>query len=173
MRVIDAGSLRLEPQTAQHATEMFAVLGDPAIYAHENEPPASVEWLRERFSRLETRTSSDGREQWLNWVIRIPSSELIGYVQATIDPEGRANIAYVLSSAYWGQGHARLATEAMIAELASQYCVRDVFAVLKESNVRSVRLLERLGFAPVPPEQFDRQQVEPDELLFCRTGLRP
>ena len=132
MRVIEAGSLRLEPQTAQHAAEMFAVLSDPAIYEYENEPPMSAEWLRERFSRLETRTSADGREQWLNWVIRIPSSELIGYVQATIYPAERANIAYVLSSAYWGQGYARQATEAMMAELAGHYGVRDIFAVLKQ-----------------------------------------
>jgi [ribosomal protein S5]-alanine N-acetyltransferase len=173
MRVIEAGSLRLEPQTAMHAAEMFAVLSDPAIYEYENEPPASVEWLHERFSRLETRTSSDGRERWLNWVIRIPSSELIGYVQATIHPGGRANIAYVLSSAYWGHGHARRATEAMIAELACQYGVRDIFAVLKDRNLRSVSLLERLGFALAAPEQHAAQQVEADEVLFCRTGLRP
>jgi RimJ/RimL family protein N-acetyltransferase len=172
MRVIEVGSLRLEPQTAQHAAEMFAVLADPAIYEYENEPPASVEWLRERFSRLETRTSSDGRERWLNWVIRIPSSELIGYVQATIYPGGRANIAYVLSSAYWGQGYARQATEAMIAELAGHYGVRDICAVLKDRNVRSVRMLERLGFAPAPPEQDDPQEIEPDEVLFCRTVER-
>ena len=172
MRVIEAGSLRLEPQTAQHAADMFAVLSDPAIYIYENEPPVSLEWLRERFSRLETRASSDGCEQWLNWVIRLPSSELIGYVQATVYPGERANIAYVLSSAHWGQGYARHATEAMIAELAGHYGVRAIFAVLKSRNVRSVRLLERLGFAAVPPEQFDGQQIEPDELLFCRDGIR-
>ena len=171
MRVVEAGNLRLEPQTAQHAIEMFAVLSDPAIYEYENEPPVSVDWLRERFSRLETRMSRDGREQWLNWVIRIPSSELIGYVQATVHPGGRANIAYVLSSAYWGRGHARRATEAMIAELAGHYGVRDIFAVLKARNMRSVHLLERLGFAAVPPERLDGQQVQSDELLFSRTGL--
>jgi len=171
MRVIDAGILRLEPQTAQHAAEMFAVLSDPAIYEHENEPPPSVEWLRERFSKLETRTSSDGCEQWLNWVIRIPSSELIGYVQATIYSEGRAHIAYVLSSAYWGRGLARQATESMIGELAGNYGVCDIFAVLKNSNMRSVRLLERLGFAPASPEHHVAQQVEPDEVLFFRTCL--
>lgn len=171
MRVVEAGNLRLEPQTAQHATEMFVVLSDPAIYEYENEPPMSVDWLRERFSRLEARTSRDGREQWLNWVIRIPSSELIGYVQATVYAGGRANIAYVLSSAYWGRGHARRAAEAMMVELAGRYGVRDIFAVLKAANVRSVRLLERLGFAPVPPERLDEQQVQSDEVLFGRTGL--
>ena len=88
MRVVETGSFTLEPQIAAHAEEMFVVLSDPAIYAHENQPPRSLEWLRTRFAKLETRLSADGREQWLNWVIRLPTSELIGYVQATIYPDG-------------------------------------------------------------------------------------
>jgi len=52
MHVIETGSLTLEPQTAAHAEEMFAVLSDPAIYEHENEPPPSLEWLRARFAQL-------------------------------------------------------------------------------------------------------------------------
>lgn len=76
MRCLVAGEVTLEPQVAAHAEEMFAVLSDPAIYTHENQPPPSLEWLRERFRRLETRRSADGRERWLNWVIRMPSAEL-------------------------------------------------------------------------------------------------
>src|SRR2546427_1046077 len=104
MRVIQTGCLTLEPQTAVHAEEMFAVLSDPAIYEYENQPPPSLEWLRTRFTKLESRLSANGREQWLNWVIRLPTSELIGYVQATVHPNHRAAIAYDLSSAYWGRG---------------------------------------------------------------------
>src|SRR5204863_9057171 len=88
MRVIETGSLTLEPQTAAHAEEMFAVLSDPAIYEYENEPPPSLEGLRSRFTKLESRRSPSGGERWLNWVIRLPSSELIGYVQATLHPDG-------------------------------------------------------------------------------------
>jgi len=73
MRVIETDSLTLEPQTAAHAKDMFAVLSDPAIYEYENEPPPSVEWLRARFTKLESRLSANGQEQWLNWVIRLPS----------------------------------------------------------------------------------------------------
>lgn len=123
MRAIETGSLTLEPQLAAHADEMFVVLSDPAIYEYENEPPRSRDWLRERFTRLESRRSADGRQQWLNWVIRLPTSELIGYVQATVHGDGSAGIAYELSSAYWGRGHARRAVEAMIAELAERYGV--------------------------------------------------
>ena len=71
MRLIKTSNLTLEPQIAAHAEEMFAVLGDPAIYLYENEPPPSLEWLRDRFTRLETRRSPDGNEQWLNWVIHL------------------------------------------------------------------------------------------------------
>jgi ribosomal-protein-alanine N-acetyltransferase len=60
MRVIDIGSLTLELQTAAHAEAMFVVLSDPAIYEYENEPPASLDWLRTRFAKLETRLSADG-----------------------------------------------------------------------------------------------------------------
>src|SRR5713226_8277805 len=111
MHVIETGSLTLEPQTAAHAEEMFAVLSDPAIYEYENEPPPSLEWLRVRFTRLESRRSADGQQRWLNWVIRLPTSELIGYVQATVFTTGRAAIAYELASRYWGRGLASEACE--------------------------------------------------------------
>jgi len=171
MRLIQAGSLVLEPQTALHAAEMFQVLSDPAIYTYENKPPQSVEWLRVRFTKLETRLSPDGREQWLNWVIRLPPAGLIGYVQATVHAQGRAAIAYELSSAYWGRGLARQALEGMIAELAGHYAVRSLVAVLRRENLRSLRLLERLGFLPAAPEQQLAQQLEAGEVLMCREAV--
>jgi len=168
MRTIDTGSLTLEPQLAVHAEEMFVVLGDPAIYEYENAPPASVDWLRERFTRLETRCSPDGREQWLNWVIRLPDGELIGYVEATLFADGRAAIAYELTSRFWGRGLARQAVQAMMGELVDAYGVQTFTAVLKRANGRSMRLLERLGFSLATPELHARRGVEPDELLMQR-----
>ena len=166
MRVIETPRLTLEPQTAAHAEEMFVVLSDPAIYEYENEPPPSLEWLRTRYTKLATRLSADGHEQWLNWVIRLPTSELIGYVQATIRPGGRAAIAYELSSAHWGRGLAGHAVNTMIAELVEHYGVHGLFAVLKRENLRSMRLLERLGFSLASPEQHEAHEVEPGEALM-------
>lgn len=171
-RTIAADGLTLEPQVAAHAAEMFAVLGDPALYEYENEPPASLEWLRQRFLRLESRQSTDGRQQWLNWVIRLPTKELIGYVQATVYADGRAAIAYVLGSAHWGRGLARRAVEAMVEELAARYQVHSLSAVLKRDNFRSMRLLERLGFALAPDALRTALDVEPDEALMVRDVLR-
>jgi len=167
MRPIETPRLTLEPQCAAHADAMFIVLSDPAIYAYENAPPASLEWLRRRFAALEARRSPNGREQWLNWVLRLRSGELIGYVQATLDTEGRAFIAYELASAHWGRSLAREAVEAMIDELASHYRVQTLAAVFKRANVRSRRLLERLGFGPAAPAEAA------DEDLMQRTLALP
>lgn len=168
MNAIEAGGMRLEPQVAAHADEMFVVLSDPAIYEFENAPPASLDWLRTRFTKLETRLSGDGTEQWLNWVIRLPGSGLIGYVQATVTGKGDATIAYELSSPHWGRGLGYQAVQAMISELQSHYGVRRLYAVFKRANFRSRRLLERLGFTAGSPQQCGEQQVEADEDLMCR-----
>ena len=171
MHVIETDSFALVPQTAAHAEAMFVVLSDPAIYEHENEPPPSLEWLRARFKRLESRRSPDGEEQWLKWVIRLPTSELIGYVQATVWSDGRAAIAHALSSKYWGRGLACLALQAMISELVEHYQVRSLSAVLKRQNLRSLRLPERLGFSLASPEEHRSQPVETAEMRMRREFL--
>jgi ribosomal-protein-alanine N-acetyltransferase len=173
MHVIERAGLTLEPQTVAHAEEMFGVLSDPAIYEYENEPPPSVEWLRARFTKLESRQSPDGQEQWLNWVIRLPTSELIGYVQATVRSNGYAAIAYELSSTYWGRGLASQAVQAMIGELVERYGVRKLSAVFKRENQRSARLLERLGFSLASPEEHVKRQVESAERLMQMQVTRP
>lgn len=166
MRSIAIDDLRLEPQVAAHAEEMFVVLGDPAIYQYENAPPESLAWLRDRFTRLESRQSADGSETWLNWVIVLPSGELIGYVQASLYADGRTAIAYILNSVYWGRGLARRAVQAMQAELTNHYGAKRFSAVLKRENFRSSRLLERLGFTLATAEQTIQFGCQADELAY-------
>lgn len=160
MRTVEAARLTLEPQTASHASAMFDVLSDPAIYAYDNSAPRSLEWLRTRFEKLESRQSPDGTQLWLNWVVRLRSGELIGYVQATVHQDGKAAIAYEFSSAYWGRGLAREAAAALIGELVQHYDVSYLSSVAKSANARSVRLLERLGFSVAAQER--------GETLFVR-----
>mgnify|MGYP003575606013 CR=1 FL=1 len=146
MNSVSAGPVVLEPQVAAHSAEMFVVLSDPAIYEFENSPPESVPSLAERFARLESRVSPDGAEQWLNWVIRVPSGPLAGYVQATIVRDRTAHIAYELASKFWRQGIGSAAVRGMLNELAVNYGVLSCLATLKERNYRSFSLLESLGF---------------------------
>jgi [ribosomal protein S5]-alanine N-acetyltransferase len=170
MRTIELDTLVLEPQLAAHADEMFGVLSDPRIYEYENEPPVSLAALRERFARLQSRASPDGRELWLNWVLRLRDGPAIGYLQATVYGSGRADVAYELGSAWWGRGLASRALQAMLDELIEHYGVRRLSAVLKRANHRSERLLTRLGFLHAGDEQAQRRLLESDEMLMQLEG---
>jgi [ribosomal protein S5]-alanine N-acetyltransferase len=168
MRTLQSSRCTLEPQVAAHAQEMFVVLCDPAIYEFENGPPKSESWLEERFSRLETRTSSDGAETWLNWVVRLPSGELAGYVQATVLQSGVSHIAYELGSHFWRQGIGSSAVTAMMEELQHHYGVLTFVAVLKAANYRSLGLLGRLGFLRACPERSAEFRAEADEVAMFK-----
>jgi [ribosomal protein S5]-alanine N-acetyltransferase len=175
MQKINTDNISLEPQVAAHADEMFVVLSDPAIYEFENAPPESLDWLRKRFTRLESRGSADGAEQWLNWVVRLPTSELIGYVQATVytrEATGRrAGIAYEFHSKYWGRGLASEAVQAVTNTLVNQYDVTHFAATLKHTNYRSTRLLERFGFVLASPQVHTEREIDADEKLMLRDAV--
>ena len=130
---------------------MFEVLRDPALYTYlDYPPPPSLEHLQRVYAQLETRRSPDGTEEWLNWIVVREAP--IGLVQATIYPDGSANVAYVLGSAHWGYGYAFEAVTAMLGQLAG--C--RFFATVDAGNVRSIRLLERLGFRAVGGERYEK-----------------
>jgi [ribosomal protein S5]-alanine N-acetyltransferase len=173
MRTLAAGDLVLEPQTAAHAPEMFTLLRDPALYLYlDNDPPPDEAWLAARFTKLETRLSGDGNEQWLNWVIRSPRHGLVGFVQGTVFPDRSANIGYELGSAFWGRGWATLATRAMLQELESNYAVTRPFATVDKRNLRSISLLQRLEFSIVDPTGHPHGTVADGDWLFARDSGR-
>lgn len=137
--------LLLEPLTVAHAPAMFEILCDPELYRYlDYGPPPNVEHLQRVYAELERRTSPDGAQQWLNWIVILDDAP-IGVVQATIDESRSAEIAYVFARAQWGNGYAREATEAMIGELREAYGATSLTANVDEGNIRSIRLLQRLG----------------------------
>lgn len=158
MRPLATPRLALEPLVEAHAAEMFAALSDEATYRYiDEEAPESVERLAQRYRRLESRRSADGTEHWLNWVARESSSgAAIGYVQATVQPDGTAIVAYVIAPSRWGHGFGREATGAMIAEVIATYGAKRLVATVDEANAASIRLLQALGFEDRGRREGDR-----------------
>jgi len=172
LNTLVAGELVLEPQVALHAAEMFVVLSDPAIYEFENAPPESQPWLEQRFARLESRHSANGHELWLNWVIRLPSGALAGYVQATVSRDFVAYIAYELASRFWRKRIGSIAVGAVLAELGANYRVNTFVAILKSRNARSMGFLRHLGFIAEPPAGLPPREHAPDELAMYKVHVR-
>jgi ribosomal-protein-alanine N-acetyltransferase len=140
-------SLALEPLRASHAAEMFEAFQNTTHYTFiPQHPPASLEVLRQRFERLETRRSPNGKQLWLNWAIRAPTGEAAGLVQATGFPDGRASIAYELFGAFQGRGMATEAVRAILQDLRDRAFLERATALVDTRNIKSIALLERLGF---------------------------
>ena len=172
MRTLAAAGLTLVPQLPAHAEAMFAVLTDLAQQTFGSAAPASLDALRQRFARLAEGWSPDGRQQWLNWVVMLPDGNLAGYVQATIGPDRCASIGYELASPFWGRGIGTEAVGRMIDELVGPYAVQGLHASLHPDNLRSMRLLLRLGFEPWLPGRLPAAQPMPahdagDCLMIC------
>jgi len=166
---IKTDDLVLEPLAARHAEAMFEVLSDPALYRYLDHPaPPSVEHLRDVYTRLETRRSPDGRELWLNWVVRPTGGPPVGYVQATVTANREAWVAFVFSSRHWGRGYATQATQAVIGHLTAAQGVTRFLATVEAENQRSIRLLERLAFRAATPQEVVGRTLTATELLFVR-----
>lgn len=146
-RRIEQSRLALEPLCATHADELFAPLSDPALYTYiPQDPPPSVERVRERYTRLEHGRSTDGRDLWLNWVVRLPSGEAAGTTQATCMPDGTALIAYDVFPPFQHRGIATEAVRATLQHLKEAVGTKTARALVDTRNAPSIRLLERLGF---------------------------
>ena len=173
MNTVQASNCILEPLVAAHAPAMFDVLSDPAIYEFENTPPESAECLAKRYVRLESRGPDEGSERWLNWVIRLPTGQLAGYVQATIQTPGTAYVAYEMGSRHWRQGIGSVSVQAMLDELRINYGIHTFIAVLKEKNFRSKALLDKLGFVAGSKAEEVAHRDEDDEIVMVKSISEP
>jgi len=152
-----------------HAQELFPVLAEAALYEFiDDEPPESVEALRQRLARSESRKSPDGSEHWLNWVVRDESRSIAGYVQATVAANLETNVAYAIGSAFWGRGIASEAVAQMLDMVATNLGVKRFFVVAERGNMRSIRLAERLGFSEVPLEVASHRGVVATDMLLLK-----
>ena len=172
--VIQASTLRLEPLSPDHAEAMFAPMSAPEIYRHTpGAPPASAAALRERYATLARGRSADGRQLWLNWVVRLPAGQCVGYVQATLHPGHTGDFAFVLAPDHWGKSIAFTACRAALPWLAQEAGVRTLYATVDPANERSLRLLARLGFVEIPPAGYPHGDAEPGDRVFslaCSTS---
>jgi RimJ/RimL family protein N-acetyltransferase len=146
---LETERLRLEPLTTAHADEMAPLLDDAALHAYVGGAPLSLEELRERYARQGRGRSPDGRERWLNWIVRERASgDAVGYVQATVDEErGAAEVAWVIASRFQGNGYAAEAAAAMLARLSEDgICV--IAAHIHPGHAASAGVARAIGLAP-------------------------
>ena len=140
--------LVLEPLRPEHAGELAPLLDDAAVHQFIGGEPESAEQLRARFERQIVGQSPDGRERWLNWVVRARTSgDALGTMQATVTrdtSEGVAEVAWVIAPSHQGQGFATEAAGLMVAWLRAQG-VKRVRAHIHPGHLASMGVARSLG----------------------------
>jgi [ribosomal protein S5]-alanine N-acetyltransferase len=139
--------LEMEPLEAAHAEELFPQLLDQNLHTFlEGSAPESVDWLRERYSRLSKRISGNGKQLWLNWVPRQKESrQCVGYFESSVEGE-IAWLAYYVFVEFQGQGYAKEGMQEVITFLETTYGVRTFVIEMDTRNLPSERLAQALGF---------------------------
>jgi RimJ/RimL family protein N-acetyltransferase len=158
---VGTSRLNLLPLRPEHAAEMAGVLADLALHEFIGGVPLSPQDLRTRFERL-AAGSPDPAVSWCNWVIQLrdPGS-LAGIVQATIAgaPSPTAEVAWVVGTAWQGQGIATEAARALVGWLAQRQ-IRAVIAHIHPGHVASAAVAAAAGLRPTDHWQDGERRWE-------------
>ncbi|MEV3859595.1 GNAT family N-acetyltransferase [Streptomyces sp. NPDC050095] len=160
-RAIGTARLELVPLRVEHAAEMAAVLGDPALHTFIGGTPHTPEALHARYERL-AAGSPDPSVTWLNWVIRLRADDcLTGTVQATVTAAA-AEIAWVVGTPWQGRGIAGEAARGLVDWLDARQ-VPSVIAHIHPDHHASAAVARGAGLAPT-------EVIEDGEIRWIRGG---
>ncbi len=145
---LESRRLTLDPLGVVHSQEMAPILADPSIYDFIDGPPLTPAQVRSRYERLEAG-SPDPSVKWLNWVIRCQAQRaLVGSLQATVWPDqGQAEVAWIVGTAWQGQGIATEAAGTVVRWLQRQG-IRAVIAHIHPDHGASQAVARRIGLQP-------------------------
>jgi [ribosomal protein S5]-alanine N-acetyltransferase len=150
---LDSARLHLEPITPAHAEALFPGLCDPALYRWLDAPAADLAGLRRRFERLAKPVRPDG-QLWLNFAVRDRSEDqYVGYVQATVNADLRAHVAYFVFTPFQRRGYAREAVQCLLEHVFDACHSTSVQIEVDTRNEPSQRVAEALGFRRDPGAQ--------------------
>lgn len=151
------GRVRLDPLRVADAAEMVDVLADPGLYAVIGGSPPTLDELTEQYRRQVVGRSVDGRQVWLNWIVRVEGTA-VGYVQATVHDGDRAVVAWVIGRPWQGRGYATEAGRELLALLAGRGVSR-VEAYIAPGHTPSEQVAARLGLSATGQLDPDGEQL--------------
>jgi ribosomal-protein-alanine N-acetyltransferase len=140
--MITGDEVVLEPLVADDATDLAGLLAERDLRAWLRAD--DVDGLRDRFAGWETRESPDGRERWLNWVVRAcDDHRALGWIQATLRGDA-ASVGYATLPAERGAGAAIDALRTLTAWLRTE--VGTITVEIADDNAASAGVAAAAGF---------------------------
>ena len=126
---------------------LYEVFGDPKVMRYWSTPPLAN---REAAAELQREIASGNEDNSMfKWGLALrESNSVIGTTtlfNLNLD-NGRAELGYAMSSAYWGKGYMHEALQALLSHAFEVMNLRRLEADVDPRNAGSIRTLERLGF---------------------------
>jgi enoyl-CoA hydratase/carnithine racemase/L-amino acid N-acyltransferase YncA len=148
---LESDRLVLEPLRVEHADELAPILDDLSLHEFIGGRPVSAAELRASFVRRVGGRSPDGREGWLNWVVRLrDTGAAVGTAQATVRPGEAgtsADLAWVVATGHQGQGLAKEAAE-LVARWLREQGIERLGARIHPRHAASMAVARSIGLAP-------------------------
>jgi [ribosomal protein S5]-alanine N-acetyltransferase len=171
--VLRTARLLLRPLTLTDAPDVFAYVQDPEVLRYTTGRTPTQ--LAETEAFLRAAMSSSDTDHW--GICIADSEQVVGVIELSLDPPGRASIHYTLARAQWGKG---LMTEAARAICDWAFGALPHLGAIKTpvavQNVGSTRVLEKLGFRRVrrTSERWEKESspVELDWYVLPRDVVR-
>lgn len=158
MPVITTPRLILRPWRDEDAEPFAALTADPVVMEHfqapltRDESDAAIARIRAHFAR----------EAFGLWAVEVPGvAPFIGFTGLSRPswwPEV-IEVGWRLAHAYWGKGYATEAARAALDVGFGTLALDEIVAFVVPPNVRSQRVMDRLGMTRDPDGDFEHPNV--------------
>lgn len=139
---------------------------DRAPFAALNADPVVMEHFPRLLSRAESDAAADRIDAFLRshpyglWAVETEEMPFIGFVGLS-EPGFRpgVEVGWRLARAAWGRGYATEAARAALDHAFDTVGLGEVYSMTATTNLRSMRVMERLGMTRDPADDFDHPKL--------------
>jgi ribosomal-protein-alanine N-acetyltransferase len=145
--ILETSRLRLRPMQPADAGDLHHIMSDAEVMAFWD--TSQVESLELTTAILDGQLAEVAGNKAVYWAMELrESGAFIGSCDLSeVDRRhNRAEVGFIIAREYWGGGYTQEAMSAVIDHAAQMLRLQRLTARTHLGNVRSVRLLERLGF---------------------------
>ena len=167
MNVIETDRLILRTWRAEDAEAFYQLNQDPHVQEYLPFP-----WSRERATQFVADMNERfAQHRYTSWAVEEKASgEFIGFVgfQAVIAPFPCApaiEIGWRLAYPYWGRGYATEAAKACLEYGSTVLGLREIVSFTTVPNMRSRRVMEKIGMQQVVGGDFMHPRLAPEHPL--------
>jgi ribosomal-protein-alanine N-acetyltransferase len=149
MRVLDTLRLHLRPLGLSDEALYCRIYTDPELMRHVA-APLSAEAAQRSF-RLACRGDMNRPRRWRLWVMSDATTHAETGLAGLVGDDDSAEIGAMLLAPYQDQGYALEALTTLVEYAFSELQLSGLWGHHPSANHRSGRIMQRLGFLPVPP----------------------